>query len=97
MTRLSYRTERQLTPCNDRLNRDSVLNSTSAENLPIHILINNFFLNAILFLHYNNPSEGEYVQQDGSIVRSGQGRHETTDGSVYEGEWLEDKMAGQVR
>lgn len=39
-------------------------------------------------------AEGEYIQQDGSIVRSGRGIHTTKDGSVYDGEWSEDKMNG---
>ncbi|XP_052260707.1 MORN repeat-containing protein 2-like isoform X3 [Dreissena polymorpha] len=38
--------------------------------------------------------EGEYIQQDGSIIRSGRGVHSTTDGSVYDGEWADDKMNG---
>lgn len=38
--------------------------------------------------------EGEYVQEDGSIIRSGRGIHTTKDGSIYDGEWSNDKMNG---
>lgn len=42
-----------------------------------------------------NISDGEYIQEDGSIIRCGHGQHTTTDGSVYDGEWNQDKMNGQ--
>jgi len=38
--------------------------------------------------------DGEYIQQDGSIIRQGKGTHTTTEGSIFEGEWSNDKMNG---
>jgi hypothetical protein len=41
-------------------------------------------------------SEGEYIHgNDGSMDRSGTGVHITTDGTMYEGEWSQDRMNGQ--
>lgn len=39
--------------------------------------------------------EGEYIQTDGGIVRYGKGKQTTTDGTVYDGEWCDDKMTGK--
>ncbi|XP_069106172.1 MORN repeat-containing protein 2-like [Argopecten irradians] len=40
--------------------------------------------------------EGEFIHgSDGSVERSGQGVHTTTDGTTYSGQWESDKMNGQ--
>ncbi|XP_041361339.1 MORN repeat-containing protein 2-like isoform X2 [Gigantopelta aegis] len=40
--------------------------------------------------------EGEYIQSaGGSLERNGFGTHTTTDGVVYEGDWVSDKMTGR--
>ena len=48
-----------------------------------------------LLMHFPTISEGEYIQADGGIIRSGNGKQTTTDGSVYDGEWANDKMNGK--
>ncbi|KAK2165156.1 hypothetical protein LSH36_54g07007 [Paralvinella palmiformis] len=40
--------------------------------------------------------DGEYMMSPGgSLERSGTGKHITSDGTVYTGQWVEDKMHGQ--
>ncbi|KAK7092055.1 MORN repeat-containing protein 2-like [Littorina saxatilis] len=39
--------------------------------------------------------EGEYMATEGgSLERSGRGKHTTAEGTVYDGDWLSDKMNG---
>lgn len=55
---------------------------------------------AVRFFSINDPSilyfvEGDYTHgSDGSMDRCGMGVHITTDGTMYEGEWANDKMNG---
>ena len=39
-------------------------------------------------------ADGQYKQIDGVILRSGQGEHIASNGTVYKGEWDHDKMNG---
>lgn len=41
-------------------------------------------------------SEGECIAtQEGSVERTGKGKHSTSDGITYEGQWVRDKMNGK--
>ncbi|XP_063718986.1 MORN repeat-containing protein 2-like isoform X2 [Symsagittifera roscoffensis] len=53
-------------------------------------------MNGVFMFPNGDRYDGDYMRKpDGTIFRQGQGCHTASDGTKYEGEWLNDTMTGQ--
>ncbi|XP_038051411.1 MORN repeat-containing protein 2-like [Patiria miniata] len=55
-------------------------------------------LSGVYIFPNGDKYDGEYIMtDDGALERSGKGTHTTANGTVYEGDWAQDKMTGHGR